>query len=71
MGVSAFPGKNYNEVLSQNRASNFTFDGEDYKRLEPDAYNLLVKMLKKDPKERITAVDALKHPYFSSMDEHE
>jgi calcium-dependent protein kinase len=27
LGVSAFPGKTYNEVLAQNRASNITFDG--------------------------------------------
>jgi calcium-dependent protein kinase len=26
LGVSAFPGKTYNEVLAQNRASNFNFD---------------------------------------------
>jgi calcium-dependent protein kinase len=25
LGVSAFPGKSYNEVLAQNRASNITF----------------------------------------------
>lgn len=27
LGVSAFPGKTYNEVLTQNRASNITFEG--------------------------------------------
>jgi calcium-dependent protein kinase len=27
LGVSAFPGKTYNEVLAQNRASNITFEG--------------------------------------------
>jgi calcium-dependent protein kinase len=25
LGVSAFPGKTYNDVLAQNRASNITF----------------------------------------------
>jgi calcium-dependent protein kinase len=28
VGASAFPGKTYTEVLSQNRASNITFEGE-------------------------------------------
>lgn len=28
LGVSAFPGKTYNEVLAQNRASNISFEGE-------------------------------------------
>jgi hypothetical protein len=27
LGTSAFPGKTYNEVLSQNRASNISLDG--------------------------------------------
>jgi hypothetical protein len=35
MGKSAFPGKNYDEVLSQNRASNLTFKGEEYQKLTP------------------------------------
>ena len=30
--------------------------------------NLLARMLKKNPQERITAVEALNHPYFASMD---
>jgi calcium-dependent protein kinase len=28
LGVSAFPGRTYNEVLAQNRASNITFEAE-------------------------------------------
>lgn len=35
MGKSAFPGKNYDEVLSQNRASNINLKGEEYKKLTP------------------------------------
>lgn len=71
LGVSAFPGKTYNEVLAQNRASSINFDGEEYKKLDNQALSLLSKMLKKNPVERITAVEALNHPYFSSLDEEE
>jgi serine/threonine protein kinase len=71
LGTSAFPGKTYNEVLAQNRASNFTFEGDEYKKLDPDTLNLLVRMLKKSPQERITASEALAHPYFASFDEDE
>ena len=65
LGVSAFPGKTYNEVLAQNRASNITFEGEQYKTMDPKALNLMSRMLKKSPHERITATEALQHPYFS------
>lgn len=71
LGVSAFPGKTYNEVLAQNRASSINFDGEEYKKLDQHALSLLSKMLKKNPLERITAADALNHPYFSSLEEEE
>ena len=55
LGVSAFPGRNYNEVLSQNRASNFNFEGDEYKRIDSQAFDLLAKMLKKHPSDRISA----------------
>jgi len=65
LGVSAFPGKSYNEVLAQNRASNISFEGQEYLALDGQALNLLKRMLKKNPSERITAAEALNHPYFT------
>jgi len=47
--VSAFSGKTYNEVLAQNRASNFTFEAEEYRKMDPKAFSLLTKMLKRSP----------------------
>jgi calcium-dependent protein kinase len=55
LGVSAFPGKTYNEVLAQNRASSIAFDGDEYKKLDPNTLSLLTRMLKKNPTDRITA----------------
>jgi serine/threonine protein kinase len=71
LGVSAFPGKTYNEVLAQNRASCITFEGDEYKALDPQALGLLKRMLKKNPSERITAAEALNHPYFAESMEGE
>jgi len=37
--------------------------------LEPDGYDLLNNMLQFDPAKRVTAKDALKHPYFKDLKE--
>jgi len=36
--------------------------------LDADGIDLLEKMFEYDPAKRITAMDALQHPYFDSMD---
>ena len=68
LGFSAFPGRTYNEVLAQNRASNITFEADCYEKLDSNTLNLLMRMLKKNPHERITAVEALNHPYFANIE---
>ena len=65
-GKSAFPGKNYNEVLSQNRASKITLTGEMFKNVSAAALDLLGRLLRKSPTERISAEEALKHKYFDN-----
>lgn len=66
-GKSAFPGTNYNEVLTLNRAANIDLSSEEYRKLEPDTLDLLSKMLKRKPTERITAEQALVHPFFNGI----
>lgn len=63
-GKSAFGGKTYNEVLSQNRAGTVNMTIDELKNVPEEAKDLLEKMLKKKPEQRISAEDALKHPYF-------
>lgn len=70
-GKSAFPGKTYNEVLAQNRAANIDLEGEEYRQLPPETLDLLGRMLKKDPRERISAEKALLHPYFKGAEKSE
>lgn len=67
-GKSAFPGTTYNEVLSQNRAANIDLTGEQYKKIGQEALDLLSMMLKKKPTQRITAEQAIAHPYFKGME---
>ena len=66
LGQSIFPGKKYNEILSQNRACDFDFTQEKYNDISPIALDLLKKMLEKDPSKRLSAKKALQHIYFTS-----
>jgi calcium-dependent protein kinase len=45
LGCSAFEGKKYNEILTQNRQCELNFSKEIYNTLEPKAFDLLTKML--------------------------
>jgi serine/threonine protein kinase len=71
LGTSVFEGKKYNDILAQNRACDFDFTRPHYAALLPSAYDLLVRMLDKDPTRRITAEAALAHPYFTGAMEVE
>lgn len=66
LGKTPFNGKNYNEILAQNRASNISFEGTEYLKLPLPAYDLLKKMLDNDPKTRIPARKAVQHQFFTS-----
>jgi len=56
-GVTAEKFDTHNATFPQHR-----FDG-----LPPEAIDLLSKLLTLDPKERITAAEALEHPFFSEL----
>jgi serine/threonine protein kinase len=65
-GCSVFEGKKYNEILTQNRACDFSFTKECYSELPSKTLDLLVKMLERDPLKRITSEAALTHPFFAT-----
>ena len=55
MGKSVFPGRSYNDVLTQNRACDFNLNHHSYNKISREAHSLLKKMLDKSPHTRITA----------------
>lgn len=50
---SPFPGKEYNEVLTENRQCNFNFGLEIYSSVDPLLLDLIIKMMEVDPKKRL------------------
>lgn len=66
-GRSAFDGKEFKEILEQNKAAKIDFSVSTLKKVAPNTVQLLKMMLMTDPNERISAPDALKHPYFVGM----
>lgn len=65
-GVSIFPGKKYQDILTQNRACDFNFTSQMYQNYlsngdlcEHQAYELMKRMLERNPKNRISAEKAL------------
>ena len=54
--------------MQQNRQCLFNFDKDIYNSISYKTFDLLTKMLEKDPRKRITAEKALIHPFFIDMD---
>ncbi|KRX08645.1 Protein kinase-like domain [Pseudocohnilembus persalinus] len=63
-GKSVFQGNQFNEVLKLNKRAQINLQGKRYEEMNADALNLLIQMLNKNPRLRITAKEALQHPYF-------
>jgi serine/threonine protein kinase len=64
-GKSVFKGKTYNEVLNENRNCAFKLTGSEYAQADSIAMTLLVRMLEVNPQSRISAQEALTHPYLT------
>jgi len=64
-GYPPFGGASDNEILQKVKKAKFRFDEEDWSKISEDAKDLIRKMLVKDPSERISAAEALKHPWMT------
>jgi serine/threonine protein kinase len=59
LGKGLFMGKTYNEALSANKACLVDLTGAVYKQFNKEAIELMLLLLERDPKKRISAAQAL------------
>lgn len=64
---AVFEGSRYEEVYKKNKEMKINLESERYANIDPQALNLLSRMLKAKPQERIKAEEALNHEYFRSL----
>ena len=62
--MKLFVGKDFNSIVILNRKANVDFSLLKKKKVGEEAIDLLKKMLTKDSQDRISAGEALLHPYF-------
>lgn len=59
-----FEGRKCEEIYENNKKMKFNLYSETYKSVDSEALDLLRRMLKVDPKERIKAGEILNHPFL-------
>ena len=64
-GRPLFRGDNPNEILQKNQACELDFPQRYWDKISAEAKDLALGLLKKDPKERFTAAQALEHEWFN------
>jgi cell division cycle 2-like protein len=62
-GTFKWKSRDSNELDKKFQINSFSSTGQTY--LDPNGFDLLRKLLTLNPKNRITADDALKHAYFN------
>lgn len=63
-GRPLFRGDDVNEILTKNQNCDLDFPARFWDKISAEAKDLTLGMLKKDPKERLTAAQALEHSWF-------
>ena len=66
-GYLPFQGENRNEVFSKIQNGKFHFKHEEFQICSEEVMDLIRKLLVVEPKKRLSAAEAIKHPWFSKM----
>ncbi|GAW80720.1 calcium-dependent protein kinase 3 [Plasmodium gonderi] len=63
-GYPPFYGESDHEILSMVKSGKFNFKGKEWNHVTEEAKDLIKQCLTMDPHKRISASEALKHPWF-------
>eukprot|EP00535_Pseudo-nitzschia_heimii_P011517 CAMPEP_0197195368 /NCGR_PEP_ID=MMETSP1423-20130617/30962_1 /TAXON_ID=476441 /ORGANISM="Pseudo-nitzschia heimii, Strain UNC1101" /LENGTH=1068 /DNA_ID=CAMNT_0042648989 /DNA_START=96 /DNA_END=3302 /DNA_ORIENTATION=+ len=70
-GYEPFYGETEKELIRANESALVDFSEEEWRKVSVEAKDLVAKMLKTDPKERITAEEAVEHPWIVRIQQNE
>lgn len=65
-GRPAFHGADYKQILAKNKQGEPVYARRYWSRISEDGENLVKSMLEKDQDKRLSAVEALLHPWFNT-----
>lgn len=64
-GNSPFHGKDTGDILLKNKQCKIIFEERHWKKISANGIDLVRRMLNPDPNQRLSADEALRHPWFS------
>lgn len=70
-GYLPFRGVKRQTILNKIRDARYKMDLKEFESCSEEVLDLIRKLLEKDPKKRLSANEALEHPWFSKMDKGE
>lgn len=70
-GVSPFLGPTDRDTLLNVQRCEWDFNHPIFQHISPEGKDFIQSLLKKDPARRLTAAEALKHPWFGSTTNYE
>jgi calcium/calmodulin-dependent protein kinase I len=66
-GYEPFYGETEKDLVEANKLAEIAYAESDWSRISPLARDLVERMLQKDPSQRITAKEALQHPWLATF----